>query len=206
MSRQTSPQPSPVRQDLAEDLKHMIEPDGHPTARWWVGVVARTLLFPRIRAVVLYRLGQSALRRRLSPLAQWLHVRAFKSSGAEISPWADIGPGLCLIHSSGVVIGPSVRIGRNAHLYHGVTLGDGSLDGQPTVGDDVTIGNGASVLGGVRVGDRVLIGAHAVVSRDIPDDMVASGSPATFKPRTARHDVYLRVPGIESTTGLCRHR
>ena len=206
MSPRSLRRPHPFRHYLTEDLAHMIEPAGERTTGWWAGVALRVLLFPRIRAVALYRLSQSALQRRLSPLAQWLHVRAFKSSGAEISPWAEIGPGLCLIHSSGVVIGPDVTIGRNAHLYHGVTLGDGSVDGQPTVGDDVTIGNGASILGGITIGDRVLIGAHSVVSRDIPDDMVASGSPATFKPREARHDVYLRVPGVESEAGLCRHR
>ena len=34
------------------------------------------------------------------------------------------------------------------------------------------------VCPGVRIGDRVIIGAGAVVTRDIPDDSVAVGNPA----------------------------
>ncbi len=95
---------------------------------------------------------------------------------AEIADDVEIGP-YC-------VIGPDVRIGSRAMIYHGVTLGDGSVPGQPTLGDDVSIGAGAAVLGGVTIGNRVVIGAHAVVTRDLPDDVVAIGAPATYKPRT----------------------
>lgn len=50
---------------------------------------------------------------------------------------------------------------------------------QPVVIDDeVWIGEGAKILKGVRIGKRSVIGANAVVTRDIPADSVAVGIPA----------------------------
>ena len=43
---------------------------------------------------------------------------------------------------------------------------------------DVWIGGGAIVLAGVMVGDRAVIGAGAVVTRDVPADVVVAGNPA----------------------------
>lgn len=170
------------RSALVADLEHMVERTGKPTGRWGAEVAVRTAVVPRVRAVVLLRASQ-VVARRSSILALALQARALRASGAEISPQAEIGPGLCLMHSSGIVIGPQVRIGRGARIYQGVTLGDGSRPGQPTIGDDVTIGAGAAVLGGITVGDRVTIGAGAVVTKDVPSDSVATGSPATHRPR-----------------------
>ncbi len=47
-----------------------------------------------------------------------------------------------------------------------------------TLGDDVWLGTGAKVLDGVRVGSRVVVGANAVVTSDLPDGAVAAGVPA----------------------------
>lgn len=46
-----------------------------------------------------------------------------------------------------------------------------------TVGDNVWIGGGVSVLPGVTIGDNVVIGAGSVVTKDIPSDSLAYGSP-----------------------------
>jgi serine O-acetyltransferase len=164
---------------LMEDLRHMVIPSGPSRTRWTLEVAAKIILFPRIRAVVYYRASQLLVRKGLGPLAYAAENRAIRGSGAEISPYALIGPGLCLMHSVGIVIGPEVSIGRNLRIYQGVTLGDGSRPGQPKIGNDVTIGCNAAVLGRVSVGDRAVIGANAVVTRDVPDDAVAVGIPAT---------------------------
>lgn len=47
-----------------------------------------------------------------------------------------------------------------------------------TIGNDVWIGAGAKVLAGVPIGDGAVIGANAVVTRDIPDFAIAVGCPA----------------------------
>ena len=46
------------------------------------------------------------------------------------------------------------------------------------VGSNVWIGYGAQILRGVTVGDNAIIGASAVVTRDIPANAVAAGTPA----------------------------
>lgn len=46
------------------------------------------------------------------------------------------------------------------------------------VGNNVWVGYNAQVLRGVRVGDNAIIGANSVVTRDIPANAVAAGSPA----------------------------
>ena len=40
----------------------------------------------------------------------------------------------------------------------------------PTIGDDVRIYPGAKIVGKVHIGDRCIIGANAVVVKDVPDD------------------------------------
>ena len=46
-----------------------------------------------------------------------------------------------------------------------------------TIGDNVWIGGGAILMPGITIGDNVVIGAGSVVTRDIPSDSVACGSP-----------------------------
>jgi maltose O-acetyltransferase len=50
--------------------------------------------------------------------------------------------------------------------------------GRPiTIGSDVWVGGGALILPGVTVGSRSVIGAGSVVTRDVPDGVLAAGSP-----------------------------
>lgn len=46
------------------------------------------------------------------------------------------------------------------------------------IGRDVWIGSGAKILCGVTIGDGAVIGANAVVNKDIPAYAVAAGVPA----------------------------
>lgn len=46
------------------------------------------------------------------------------------------------------------------------------------IGNDVYIGNNAMIMPGVTIGDRVVIGAGAIVTKDIPSNSVAVGVPA----------------------------
>lgn len=85
-----------------------------------------------------------------------------------------------------------ITLGENVHITDGVkfiTHDGGTLlfrnqvpDLEITkpikVGNDVYFGNNVIVLPGVTIGNKVVIGAGAVVSRDIPDNSVAVGVPA----------------------------
>ena len=47
-----------------------------------------------------------------------------------------------------------------------------------TVGSEVYIGNNVIIMPGVNIGNKVIIGAGAIVTKDIPDNSVAVGVPA----------------------------
>ena len=64
----------------------------------------------------------------------------------------------------------------------------GAGDGLPMIGDDVVIGYGASVLGPVRVGDHAVVGAHALVIKDLPAGASAVSRPAQIVHTPSRTD------------------
>ncbi len=52
---------------------------------------------------------------------------------------------------------------------------------QTLIGNDVYIGHGAFVRPGVTIGDGAIVGAHAVVVKDVPPYAVVAGNPATIR-------------------------
>ncbi len=57
-------------------------------------------------------------------------------------------------------------------------LPDLDLASPITVGSDVFIGMGAVILRGVTIGNRSIVGAYAVVTKDVPDNTIVAGNPA----------------------------
>jgi serine O-acetyltransferase len=165
-----------VRQLVSADLWTMCSPR-QPS---WRVVLAKLAVQPRFRAILMYRAAGALHRKRVTrPLAGWLTGRILRACAAELSPGARIGPGLCLTHTTGLVIGEDVVAGRDLTLHQGVTLGDRRPGcGQPTIGDGVYIGAGAKVLGPITVGDGAVIAAGAVVLADVPHAGIAAGVPA----------------------------
>lgn len=101
------------------------------------------------------------------------------ATGADIPLRSKIAGGLLLPHPNGVVIHPDSEIGPNCLLFQQVTLGTVQGDaGVPHLGGNVVVGAGAKLLGGIRIGDHALIGANAVVLRDVPPGATAAGIPA----------------------------
>ena len=79
---------------------------------------------------------------------------------------------------SGVLLGPAVQIYAATHpLQASVRRLGLELSNAIDIGDDVWIGGGAIVCPGVRIGARSVIGAGSVVTKDIPEGVVAVGNP-----------------------------
>lgn len=78
-----------------------------------------------------------------------------------------------------VMLGPNVQIYTATHPMNAKARASGLEYAKPiTIGDDVWIGGAAIICPGVHIGDRVVIGAGAVVTKDIPNDVFAAGNPA----------------------------
>lgn len=96
----------------------------------------------------------------------------------DISSTAEIGGGLIVQHGYGTIIAPR-KIGKNCWVNQGVTIGYTNDNDCPTLGDNVTVYAGAKILGAIRVGNNVIVAANAVVVKDVEDNCVVGGVPAT---------------------------
>jgi serine O-acetyltransferase len=137
------------------------------------------LLHPAVIAIWGYRVTHRLHRRGKRRTARLLAVLArVLSGGIEIHPGARIGRRFFVDHGAGVVIGETAVIGDDVTVFHQVTLGSvgwwhdadrpEGAQRHPTVGNRVVIGANATVLGPVTVGDDSVVGAQALVIRDVP--------------------------------------
>jgi acetyltransferase-like isoleucine patch superfamily enzyme len=115
----------------------------------------------------------------------------FSKAGARIDDRAYVGPGcfLGLVHiERDVLIGSGVHItsGRQTHGTGDVTKPIREQEGQPMlvrVGAGAWIGSAAVVM--ADVGANSVVGAGSVVTKPIPDAVIAAGVPATvIRPRS----------------------
>jgi maltose O-acetyltransferase len=93
--------------------------------------------------------------------------------------------GAVLLDVGRITIGDFVQFGPNVQLLtatHPLDAGrrrEGWEGSAPiTIGDDVWLGGGVIVLPGVTVGARTVVGAGAVVPKDLPEGVLAVGNPA----------------------------
>ena len=69
-------------------------------------------------------------------------------------------------------------VGENCWINQQVTIGYNGHGKAPVIGNNVMITCGAKVLGEITIGDDAVIGANAVVIRDVEPGAVMGGVPA----------------------------
>ena len=100
-------------------------------------------------------------------------------TGIQLPVKTRVGKGLTFAHFSNIVIASTAIIGENTIIYNGVTIGTvHTHKGAPVLGNNIVLYTGCKILGDVKIGNNVIIGANAVVTKDIPDNSVAVGIPA----------------------------
>lgn len=102
--------------------------------------------------------------------------------GCDIKYNTKIGKNFTIYHGArGSVINPTSIIGNNVSLRQCTTIGAKGFDGSelsPVIEDNVTIGPNVCIIGNVRIGKNAVIGAGAVVVKDVPPYSVVIGNPA----------------------------
>lgn len=89
----------------------------------------------------------------------------------------NIEGGLFIEHGFSTIIACK-HIGANCWINQQVTIGYSDATNCPSIGNNVHIKAGAKVIGNVHIGDDVIIGANAVVVKDVPSHSIVVGIPA----------------------------
>ena len=127
-----------------------------------------------------------------------------------VGPYSHLRPGAHL--EKGVQLGnfgevKNARLGRGTKMHHFSYVGDAQVgqrvnisagvitlnyDGvrkhRTEIGDDAFIGSDTLLRAPIKVGARSATGAGSVVTKDVPDDMLAVGVPARIRRKTERKD------------------
>lgn len=111
-----------------------------------------------------------------------IHTSSYITGTAVIGKGCIINANACV--SNQAVLGDFVTLNLGCVVSHHVKLGDFvtlnpsvSIAGHSVVGNGTTIGIGASVIDSVKIGKNCIIGAGSLVNKDIPDNVVAYGTP-----------------------------
>ena len=109
-------------------------------------------------------------------------------SKSEISIYSELGVGIRIepetVISAKTKIGNFVNINRGVNIGHHcnindfVTINPGcSIAGHVLIGENTEICIGTTIIDGIKIGRNSVIGAGSVVTKDIPDNVVAYGNP-----------------------------
>ncbi len=155
-------------------------------------------------AVFWYRISHYLLLSRAEKL--WilpvnLIMRRMETKyGIRIPPRVPIGSGFVIWHSGLTVLHYDCVIGSNVNIRQGVTIGQagrGDKKGAPVIGDRVDIGVNAVIIGKITIGEDAVIGAGAIVRKDVPARAVVVGDPQKIVSYRGSFD-FVEYPGMEN--------
>lgn len=103
-----------------------------------------------------------------------------------------------------------IHINENCLIASGVTILSHDhckrVNNQPLLADTYIgkrcfIAVGATILPGVKIGDEVIVGAGAVVTKDVPSNVIVAGNPARIIREKVRMNEHAEIINWDSKTG-----
>jgi acetyltransferase EpsM len=147
---------------LASDVRHLIFAFQNNPARLELGEMVKAKGFELITAI--HPTASIAADVTIGP-------------GTVVRAQSALGPGTRVGESC--IIGYGAMLSHNCEIADGTHIGSGAnLAGGTQVGRATWVGLGATVVDPCRVGSHSIVGAGAVVTRNVPDGVVAYGVPA----------------------------
>jgi serine O-acetyltransferase len=131
-----------------------------------------------------------AARKKAADLLEWRYCCEIRCADMDRSV-------LFAHHARGCTI-VAAKICKNVVIYQNVTIGSNMRYnkaqakwenvGSPIIAENVIIANGAKILGPIIIGENSVIGAGAIVTKDIPANSVAYGV-NQYKPKSPDYDL-----------------
>ena len=158
-----------------------------------LGTLADWLAHPHPDVRYVLGVGSPAVRRRL--------VAELDAAGAApftaVHPSATFGARTTLAEGvvvcAGATISNNARLGRHVHVNPNATIGHDAdlrafvsinpaavISGEVVVGEGTLVGAASTILQGLTVGERSVVGAGAVVTKDVPPDVIVKGVPGVW--------------------------
>ena len=127
-----------------------------------------------------YRLANWLYRHHVPLLPRLIYYLQYILFNSSVPPSCSIGGGVKFCYGGiAVVIHARAVIGNNCIIGQCTTIGGKSGHYEvPRIGNNVHISTGAKILGPITIGDNVIIGANAVVVKDVPSNCIVAGVPA----------------------------
>lgn len=154
----------PLLANLTENKDYVVEQDGRNSA---VPLLDKRNINARIEPGAIIRDQVT------------IEDNAVVMMGAIINIGSEIGEGTMI--DMGAILGGRVTVGKNSHIGAGAVLAGviepASAD-PVRIGDNVLVGANAVIIEGVQVGSGSVVAAGAIVTQDVPDNVVVAGVPA----------------------------
>lgn len=129
----------------------------------------------------------------------------------EIGDYCLLCPGTRLDSASSIVIGNNSMLAANAYVtdadWHDIYDRAAPIGRTVpvTLGDNVWIGDSAIVCKGVTIGDNTVVGTGSVVTRDLPANVIAAGTPArVIRELDAARPLRRRIDALADADAVAR--
>ena len=129
------------------------------------------------KSSLLFWLRLSSYKGVLYPFCRLMYEFVGRSACVQISPKTKIGYGLNIGHGICMVVNYQTVIGNNVNLSQFLNIGT-NHETPAIIGNNVWIGPHVSIVEDVKIQSNSLIGAGAVVVKDVPQNATVAGIPA----------------------------